>query len=124
MIRFFIVAAGIAVVNPAIVNYMFSQNWISQKPSFLYETTFLVTIFTSSIFVYLYRADKGYYFVRLYLLSMVVKILAYLFYNLFMILEDTGLAVNNILYFLLTYGLFTTAEIAFLFHKITGKSKP
>jgi predicted membrane channel-forming protein YqfA (hemolysin III family) len=98
----------------------FRQGFISRLPSFLYETTWLVAIFTAVIFVYLYRSSKSGYFVQLYLLSMVVKLLACFAYNLIMITADRPGAILNVLYFLLVYVLFTAVEIGFLYRKISA----
>jgi hypothetical protein len=94
------------------------------RPSFLFETTALVVFATAVIFLYLYRLKKPSFFVQLYLLSMAVKLIAFLAYNLIMILDDKKGAIANVLYFLLVYFIFTAVEIAFLYKRISGKPGP
>jgi hypothetical protein len=62
--------------------------------------------------------------VQLYLLSMVVKLIAFLAYNLVMVLDDRKGAMANVLYFLLVYFIFTAVEIAFLYKRISRNPKP
>lgn len=102
----------------------FSQGWIPEVPSFLFETTWLVAFVTAVIFIYLYRSGKGAYFVQLYLLSMAVKLLAYFAFTLIMIMDDRRGAVPNVLYFLLIYFLFTVVEIGFLYRRTTRPTRP
>lgn len=124
MIPFLISAAVLVVGLPPLANLMYRQGWIPQLPTFLYETTWLVALFTIILFIYLFRSDKGSYFVQLYLLSMVIKLIAYLAYNLIIILKDRDGASTNVVYFLLVYFVFTAVEIGFLYRKISPRSRP
>lgn len=92
-----------------------------EKPSFFVQTLILLTITTSVIFVYLFRARESSYFTQLYLLTMVVKVLAYCAYNLLMVLKDKPAAVNNVVFFMVVYFVFTALEIGFLYRVIIGK---
>ena len=83
----------------------------------------MVALFTIILFVYLFRSDKGSYFVQLYLLSMVIKLIGYLAYNLVIILEDRKAASGNVVYFLMVYFIFTVVEIGFLYRKISPGSR-
>ena len=114
----------LAAALPPLVTFAGSSGWLPGIPSFLYETTWLVALVTTIIFVYLYRSRRASWFVQLYLLSMVVKLLAYFAYNTLMILEDRQGAVRNVLYFLGLYFVFTAIEIAFLYGKISRPMKP
>lgn len=114
----------LAAALPPLVAFAGSSGWLPGIPSFLYETTWLVALVTTVIFVYLYRSRRASWFVQLYLLSMVVKLLAYFAYNTLMILEDRQGAVRNVLYFLGLYFVFTAVEIAFLYGKISRPMKP
>ncbi len=124
MIRFILVAIFLTLAIPALVNFLYQHSLIAHAPSFLYETTLVVSLFTSIIFIYLYRAKRGDYFVRLYLLSMVVKLLGFLAYNVIMVLDYRAGSVPNVLYFLLLYFIFTAVEIAFLYRKISAQTRP
>jgi len=94
------------------------ENWFS-LPSFFYETLILVVFVTSVMFVYLSKVNKPLYFVQLYLLTMTVKIIAYGAYVYFMITRDQRGTFVNVVFFLISYLLFTTLEIVFLYRKIS-----
>jgi hypothetical protein len=98
-----------------------SRGWILQKPSFLYATIFLLTFVTGVIYRYLYKLRTPEFFVQLYLLLMVVKLMAFLGYNVFMVLKDKPGAAANVIFFLIGYFIFTTLEIVFLYQHITTK---
>ncbi|HEX8041007.1 MAG TPA: hypothetical protein VF490_17765 [Chryseosolibacter sp.] len=120
MSRYIFVALLLTFSLPALVILLYRQELIAAAPSFLYQTTLVVALFTSIIFIYLFRAQRGDYFVRLYLLSMVVKLLGFLAYNVIIVIEDPAGAVGNVLYFLLLYFIFTAVEIGLLYRKIAG----
>ena len=124
MIAFLITALILALGLPPLVNLLYQEAWIPQMPSFVFQTTWVVATFTTILFVYLYRSDKGSFFVQLYLLSMVVKLIGYLAYSLLIILEDRQGAPANVVYFLLVYFLFTAIEIGFLHRKFSSPSRP
>lgn len=92
-----------------------------EKPSFFVQTLILLTLTTSVIFIYLFRARGSAYFTQLYLLTMVVKVLAYCAYNLLMVLKDKPSAVENVIFFMVVYFAFTVLEIGFLYSAITGR---
>lgn len=124
MTRFLAFAVLFTLAFPPLVELAARQAWIYQTPSFLYETTWLVALITSILFVYLYRLEKATYFVQLYLLSMVAKLIAYLVYNTIIVLEEPGNAVANVVYFLIVYLVFTALEIGFLYRKISRPTRP
>ena len=84
----------------------------------------LLAASTGIIFRYLHKADSGAFFVQMYLLTMAIKVLAYGAYNLIMILRDKGSAVENVVFFMVTYFIFTALEIGFLHRKITTRKGP
>jgi hypothetical protein len=89
-----------------------------RKPSFFLETLLFTFFVTVVIFAYLYKAKSGSFFVQLYLLTMVLKVLAYCAYNLVVVLKDKPSAAGNVVFFMLTYFLFTAVEIGFLYRKV------
>lgn len=95
--------------------------WIGSLPSYFYQTLIFLIVTTIVIYRYLKRAEKPEFFVQLYLLTMAVKLLAYGAYNIVMIMDDKSGANKNVLFFMLLYVVFTALEIAFLYHKISGK---
>ena len=118
MTRFFIFLALTTVLFVSGAFMAIKMEMISGLPSFFYQTLMLVVFGTSLIFVYLYRSDKSSFFVQLYLLTTLIKILAYGAYSFVMILEDRVGAVQNVIWFFMLYAVFTGLEIFFLHRKI------
>lgn len=117
MSRFFVallmssgcLAAGLLL--PAVFGATFTL------PSFCWPSLILLTLATALIFRYLYRTGPA-LFIQLYLLTMVIKLLAYAAYILAMILLHREGAVANVVFFLVTYFIFTFLEVVFLYPKI------
>jgi hypothetical protein len=120
VIRFFLTLIVVAILMVASA-WVMAQNqwWITSLPSFFYRTVIFLLFGTCVVFVYLYKFDKPDYFVHLYLLSMVVKLLAYGAYNFFIVIEDQSAAIPNVVWFMIVYFVFTVVEIAFLYRKIS-----
>jgi hypothetical protein len=91
------------------------------RPSLYLVTLIFLTFSTALIFFYLYTAEKPAFFVQLYLLTMAVKVLAYLAFCFVMISRDKPSAAGNVVFFMCTYFLFTGLEIGFLYRKISGQ---
>jgi len=91
-------------------------------PSFFYQTIALLLMGTIGLYFYLVdvKRQKTEYFVPLYIATMFVKILAYGAYILFVVWDDPSQASNNALLFMVTYFLFTAAEVLFLYRKVNG----
>lgn len=100
--------------------YAYQQLWIPRLPSFFYQTLIFLLFTTATIFVYLFKVDKPGFFIQLYLLTMVVKFIAYGAYNLLMIMEDRAGASVNVVFFMILYFTFTGVEIGFLYRKISN----
>ncbi|MBT1699818.1 hypothetical protein KK083_23220 [Fulvivirgaceae bacterium PWU4] len=122
MFRFFIALLLTAAVIAATVLLAASSGYFA-KPSFFLKTLILLTFATGMIYVYLYKANKPEFFLQLYLLTMVVKLLAYCAYNLVMIISDRAAATGNVVFFMVTYFVFTILEVGFLYRKITGRDQ-
>jgi hypothetical protein len=120
LIRFFLAMLLSAIVLAGVTWIAHCQLWIHGFPSFFYQTLIFLVFATTTIFAYLYNANRPDFFVQLYLLTMVVKFLAYGAYNLFMILEDKDGASLNVVFFMIIYIVFTALEIAFLYRRITN----
>ena len=121
MIRFFIALTVLTGIVAGAVLYGVQQSWF-EKPTFFPITLGFLVFGTALIYVYLYRANTTGYFVQIYLVTMVMKLLAYCGYNLLIILKDRSSAVGNVVFFMITYFLFTALEIAFLYGKISGEN--
>lgn len=87
-------------------------------PSFFYQTLVLLPACTFFIYRYLVKANNPAVFTQLYLLTMVIKLIAFLTYNMIMVFEDRAGAVPNVLFFLSLYVLFTALEVIFLYRRI------
>jgi hypothetical protein len=91
---------------------------LEMLPSFFWQTVILLFVTTGVIFLYLYQADEK-NFITLYLLTMIVKLLAYVGYNFIVIYQSKAGATANVVFFMVTYFVFTLLEIIFLYPKIT-----
>ncbi|HEY0653952.1 MAG TPA: hypothetical protein VGD65_12525 [Chryseosolibacter sp.] len=120
MLRFLLALLVVAAVVWAVVSYGAVQGYF-QRPSFFIQTLIFLTFSTALVFFYLYTAEKPGFFVQLYLLTMAVKLLAYLVFCFVMISNDKPSAVGNVVFFMATYFLFTALEIGFLYRKISGQ---
>jgi hypothetical protein len=119
LIRFFLMLAAATLILVAAAYGSLGQPWLVALPSFFFQTLILLLFGTGLIFVYLYRFDRQDLFVHIYLLSMVVKLMAYGAYNFFMVMEDEGGAVINVAWFMIVYLIFTVLEIVFLYPKVS-----
>lgn len=122
MIRFSLVVFGISALAVVLAIAAVDNRWIAALPSFFYPTVILLAFSTILIFKYLYRLE-GSQFTQFYLLLMMVKLVAYLAYNLVIVLQDRAGAVANVLAFLALYLLYTATEIAFLYRLVNQKGR-
>lgn len=108
-----------ALLMMAVAYGSVGQPWLNELPSYFFQTLILLLFGTGLLYIYLYRFNRQDLFVHIYLLSMVVKLLAYGAYNFFMIIDDEAGAVSNVSWFMLLYLIFTLLEIVFLYKKIS-----
>ena len=119
MIRFFLTLAGVAIILIIASYALVRQNWIEILPSYFFQTLILLLFGTCLIYIYLYRFNKEGLFVHVYLLTIVVKLLAYGAYIFFIITVDHNGAISNVIWFMLLYFIFTLLEIIFLYQKVS-----
>jgi hypothetical protein len=119
LIRFFVTLTAVAIALAVSVYTMADRGWISALPSYFIQTLLLLLFGTGVLFVYLYKFDKAGFFVHLYLLTMMLKLIAYGAYNFFVIRTDQAGAVANVIWFMLLYLTFTVLEVVFLHHKVS-----
>jgi hypothetical protein len=93
------------------------SGFLESFPSYFWPTLIFLNFSTLLIYFYLLRAGDN-SFVQLYLLTMVIKLLAYCAYNIVIILRDRENAGINVGFFLIAYLLLTTLELAFLYRRI------
>lgn len=119
MIRFVLSLLLCSALLLGLSHFLQRGGYLDIFPTFLIETCVFLFLSTVLIFYYLIRRGHG-AFVQLYLLTMVIKLLAYGGYNIFMILEDRPNAGLNVGFFMITYILFTTIELVFLYRRISS----
>lgn len=91
------------------------------QPSFYAQTLILLTLSTAFIYRFLYRRREPMIFVQFYLLTLVVKLLAFGVYNGLMIWKDKPGAPANVVFFMAAYIAFTAFEIAFLYPRKSAR---
>jgi len=97
------------------------QQWISELPSYFFQTVIFLLFGTSLLYLYLYKFNKPDFFVQFYLLTMGVKLIAYGAYNFVVIMQDKKGATQNVVWFITLYIIFTVLEVGFLHRKITNQ---
>ncbi|MBL0742157.1 hypothetical protein [Chryseolinea lacunae] len=123
MIRFILVLLACAALLAFGGWYAHAHGHVDKLPSFFYQTLIFLVFSTAIIFIYLYTQNKPDFFLQLYLLTMVVKFIAYGAYIFIVILEDKPGAVLNVMFFMCVYFGFTALEIGFLYRRITSGGK-
>jgi hypothetical protein len=99
-----------------------SKDWI-QSPSMFYITLGFVVFSTVLIHSYLVKIQKD-HFIQFYLLLTVVKLIAFLAYNVVILIKDNSQAFVNVTVFLICYLAFTALEIVFLYRHINSRKAP
>lgn len=123
MIRFAGIVLATAVSIAACTMLASRYRWITGMPTYFFESLAILTIFTLVIYRYLDRVSNPGVFIQLYLLSMVIKLLAYGTYVVVMIIGDHAGANRNVAFFMVMYFVFTALEVAFLYRKIAGNGR-
>jgi hypothetical protein len=117
LIRFFLSLLASSLLLYGITFLLHSTQSIELFPSFFWQTLIFLNFSTLLIFYYVIRSGSN-SFVQLYLLTMVLKLFAYCAYNIVIILQDRENAGINVGFFMITYLLFTTLELVFLYKRI------
>ncbi|MBX2961075.1 MAG: hypothetical protein KF687_01110 [Cyclobacteriaceae bacterium] len=112
----FLVAMGLAVILILGVSHL-----LPSLPSFFYQSLILLTASTIGLYLYLLRTRKSQpeFFVQFYLGSIAIKLLAYGAYLGLIIWEDRPGALENVVFFIAVYAVFTALEVGFLWRQIT-----
>lgn len=89
--------------------------------AYRYQTLIFLFLTTAGLFHFLLRTrqDRPDYFVQIYLLTMVVKILASAAY-LFVIVIGQSEPAYDVVFFMGVYFVFTALEITFLYNKVNS----
>jgi hypothetical protein len=112
----FLLTLGLLVVLILGVSQSFSI-----LPSFFYQSLVLLTLSTIGLYYYLVRIRKNRpdFFVHFYLASIAIKLLAYGAYLALIIWEDRPGALENVVFFIAVYAVFTALEVGFLWRQIS-----
>jgi hypothetical protein len=115
--RFLIACLALTLIFTGLWFVLINSGLVQYSGSLFWQIQIFVVFSTGLLFIYLYKARRE-HFVQLYLLTMVVKLLAYGGFAIFIILEDQTNARVNIGLFLSYYVVYTLLELVFLFPKI------
>jgi hypothetical protein len=99
---------------------LFSALWgIERQPAFLYQTLIFLFLTTIGLFRFLLKTkeERPDYFVQLFLLTLVIKLIASSVY-LFIMVQSLAQPASDVVFFMATYILFTALEIAFLYRRV------
>lgn len=118
MIRFLLVLIVSTLIAGGGTWLLVDMGILPVLPSFFYQTLVLLPLFTFSIYRYLVKANNPAVFTQLYLLTLVIKLVAFLAYNVIMVFEDRAGALPNVLFFFSLYVFFTALEVIFLYRRI------
>jgi len=92
---------------------------MEMPPTFLYQTLIFLLLTTVGLYRFLLKTklERPDYFVQLYLLSLVLKLIASAAY-LFVVVGQVAEPVVDVVFFMAVYFVFTALEIAFLYPKV------
>jgi hypothetical protein len=92
---------------------------IEHQPSFLYQTLIFLFLTTIGLYRFLLKTkeDRPDFFVQLFLLTLVVKLIASSVY-LFIMVQSQAEPASDIVFFMAVYIVFTALEIAFLYKRV------
>jgi len=111
----FLIAIGIVVLVAVLVVMV-----LPERPSFYFQTLALLAIGTGGLYHFLskVRASNPDFFVQLYLATIALKLLAYGVYLGIVIWKDRPGAIENVVFFMIAYIIFTALEVFFLWRKV------
>lgn len=111
----FLIAIVIVVIVAIVVGMA-----LTHQPSFYYQTLALLAIGTGGLYHFLakMRIRNPDSFVQLYLASIALKLLAYGIYLGIVIWKDRAGAIENVVFFMIAYIIFTVLEVFSLWRKV------
>jgi hypothetical protein len=92
---------------------------IERQPAFLYQTLIFLFLTTIGLYRFLLKTkeERPDYFVQLFLLSLVIKLIASSVY-LFILVQGLTEPATDVVLFMAVYIVFTALEIAFLYRRV------
>ena len=96
-------------------------SWGGELPTYFYQSAFLLFVSTTALYYYLLKIKevRPNFFVQFYLISIMLKLVAYGTYLGVITWHDTEHAAINIVFFLVIYVFYTALEVGFLWWKIS-----
>ena len=116
MLRF-LLAASILAGAFVTVGYLVFDT----LPLFFYQTVGLLFIATVGLYKLLIdmKRDRPDLFVHLYLATLGIKLIAYAAYLVFMVKRQPEMSVENVVFFMIGYVIFTALETVFLYRFVS-----
>lgn len=121
MFKFILATSFVALTTVGIFYIAEHLSWTNALPSYLNEIVIFIVIATVVIYGYLNRFIDTSYFVQMFLLSMVIKMIASLAFITVIVFKDKVGVELNVALFLALYMLLTAVEIVFLHPQISKK---
>ena len=92
---------------------------MEKQPDFLYQTLIFLFLATAGLYRFLLKTkqERPDYFVQLYLLTLVIKIIASSVY-LFVMVVGQPEPARDVVFFMGVYFVFTALEIGFLYKRV------
>jgi hypothetical protein len=92
---------------------------VEQQPTFLYQTLIFLFLTTIGLYRFLVKTkeERPDYFVQLFLLTLVIKLIASSVY-LFIMVQSQAQPAPDVVFFMAVYIVFTGLEITFLYRRI------
>jgi tellurite resistance protein TehA-like permease len=120
LIRFTIAVTIAAIALFAGGNFAFET-----KPLFFFQTIGLLVVSTTGLYKFLIdmKRDKPELFVHMYLATLGIKLIAYATYLVFMAKRQPEMTVENVVFFLIGYVIFTGVETTFLYRYVNQPDK-
>lgn len=121
MIRFVIASFIVATALVAVGSLAFET-----KPLFFFQTIGLLFISTVGLYKVLIdmKRDRPEYFIHIYLATLGIKLIAYAAYLVFMVKRQPEMTVENVVFFMVGYVIFTALETVFLYRFVQRADKP
>lgn len=124
MLRFWLASGTLAIFIFAAMYSLESNGVIAAFPTWWLETLLLMVVLTCAVYYYLTRPTfaAAHDFSWLYLASIALKVLCGCSYLVVVLVNSQTGALQNAVFFLTSYLLFTGLEVAFLWSRIQSQN--
>ncbi len=116
----FLLSLALSALVIVVTTLAGAQHGYFDRPSFLVPTMLMVHGLSAILFSFIYRINEAASFQRAYLLTVVVKLIVYFIYNMIMVFTDKPSAMENVVFFMVTYVVVTALEVTF-YYRQTGR---